>query len=140
VNSCLYFDGTGQINQIVGGYDDVDSYLALKQLERQNMADGAEKKVQQNKQKDNKVIQSGNTATDSLSKNKKLSFKEARELESLPGKIDELENLIDVLQAQVNEADFFSQDEAITKKVLNQLSDYESNLEVVYARWQELDD
>jgi ATP-binding cassette subfamily F protein uup len=104
------------------------------------MADGAEKKVQQNKQKDNKVIQSGNTATDSLSKNKKLSFKEARELESLPGKIDELENLIDVLQAQVNEADFFSQDEAITKKVLNQLSDYESNLELVYARWQELDD
>jgi ATP-binding cassette subfamily F protein uup len=140
VNSCLYFDGTGQINQIVGGYDDVDSYLALKQLERQNMADGAEKKVQQDKQKDNKVIQSGNTATDSLSKKKKLSFKEARELESLPGKIDELENLIDVLQAQVNEADFFSQDEAITKKVLNQLSDYESNLEVVYARWQELDD
>jgi ATP-binding cassette subfamily F protein uup len=44
------------------------------------------------------------------------------------------------LQAQVNEADFFSQDEAITKKVLNQLSDYESNLELVYARWQELDD
>jgi ATP-binding cassette subfamily F protein uup len=140
VNSCLYFDGTGQINQIVGGYDDVDSYLALKQLERQNMADGAEKKVQQDKQKDNKVIQSGNTATDSLSKKKKLSFKEARELESLPGKIDELENLIDVLQAQVNEAEFFSQDEEITKKVLNQLSDYESNLEVVYARWQELDD
>jgi ATP-binding cassette subfamily F protein uup len=140
VNSCLYFDGTGQINQIVGGYDDVDSYLALKQLERQNMADGAEKKVQQDKQKDNKVIQSGNTATDSLSKKKKLSFKEARELESLPEKIDELENLIDVLQAQVNEAGFFSQDEEVTKKVLNQLSDYESNLEVVYARWQELDD
>ena len=140
VNSCLYFDGTGQINQIVGGYDDVDSYLALKQLERQNMADGAEKKVQQDKQKDNKVIQSGNTATGSSSKKKKLSFKETRELESLPEKIDELENLIDVLQGQVNEADFFSQDEEITKKVLNQLSDYESNLEVVYARWQELDD
>ena len=35
VSSCLYFDGTGQINQIVGGYDDVDSYLALKEEQRQ---------------------------------------------------------------------------------------------------------
>ncbi len=53
---------------------------------------------------------------------------------------DTEENLIDSLQAQVNEADFFSQDEQITKKVLNQLAETESNLEIVYARWQELDD
>ena len=38
VSSCLYFDGTGHISQIVGGYDDVDSYLEHKDKQRQAMA------------------------------------------------------------------------------------------------------
>ena len=140
VNTCLYFDGTGQINQIVGGYDDVDDYLALKEAQRQSMADGAEKKAKQEKQAVNKPAQEKTASVEPVVKKKKLSFKDARELELLPEKIDELENLIDSLQAQVNEADFFSKDEQITKKVLNQLAEAESNLEIVYARWQELDD
>ncbi|KGJ86525.1 ATP-binding cassette domain-containing protein [Colwellia psychrerythraea] len=137
VNTCLYFDGTGQINQIVGGYDDVDDYLALKDTQRQNMADGAEQK---NKVTEDKSKQAQQVSAEPVAKKKKLSFKDARELEALPEKIDELEKLIDVLQGQVNEADFFSQDEKITQKVLNQLAETESNLEIVYARWQELDD
>jgi ATP-binding cassette subfamily F protein uup len=140
VNTCLYFDGTGQINQIVGGYDDVDDYLALKETQRQNMVDGAEKKAKEVKQAKDKSSQVKSASTEPATKKKKLSFKEARELELLPEKIDELENLIDSLQAQVNDADFFSQDDKITKKVLNQLAEAESNLEIVYARWQELDD
>ena len=137
VNTCLYFDGTGQVNQIVGGYDDVDDYLALKKTQRQSMADGAQQK---SKVTEDKSKQTQNAATEPAVKNKKLSFKDARELEALPEKIDQLENSIDELQAQVNDAAFFSQDEKITQKVLNQLAETESNLEVVYARWQELDE
>ncbi|NQZ25133.1 MAG: ATP-binding cassette domain-containing protein [Colwellia sp.] len=137
VNTCLYFDGTGQVNQIVGGYDDVDDYLALKKTQRQSMADGAQQK---SKVTEDKSKQAQNSATEPAVKNKKLSFKDARELEALPEKIDQLENSIDELQAQVNDAAFFSQDEKITQKVLNQLAECESNLEIVYARWQELDD
>lgn len=141
VSTCLYFDGTGQINQIVGGYDDVDDYLALKTAQRQSMADGAQQKANQEKQvKNNTSSDKKKVSTEPVAKKNKLSFKEARELESLPEKIDELENLIDSLQAQVNDANFFSQDEKITKKVLNQLAESESNLEIVYARWQELDE
>ena len=141
VNTCLYFDGTGQINQIVGGYDDVDDYLALKKVQRQNMAEGAEQKSNQEKQTKNSAsFEQNKVSAEPEAKKKKLSFKEARELEMLPEKIDELEKLIDSLQAQVNDANFFSQDEKITQKVLNQLAESESNLEIVYARWQELDD
>ncbi|AAZ28264.1 MULTISPECIES: ATP-binding cassette ATPase Uup [Colwellia] len=141
VNTCLYFDGTGQINQIVGGYDDVDDYLALKKTQRQSMAEGVQQKSNQEKQTKSSVTSAANNVlAEPEAKKKKLSFKDARELEMLPGKIDELESLIDSLQAQVNDADFFSQDEKITQKVLNQLAESESNLEVVYARWQELDD
>lgn len=137
VNTCLYFDGTGQINQIVGGYDDVDDYLALKEAQRQSMADDAQQK---NKVTEDKSKQAQNAATEPVTNKKKLSFKDARELDALPEKIDQLENSIDELQAQVNDAGFFSQDEKITQKVLNQLAECESNLETVYARWQELDE
>ena len=137
VNTCLYFDGTGQVNQIVGGYDDVDDYLALKKTQRQSMADGAQQK---SKVTEDKSKQAQNSVTESATQKKKLSFKDARELEALPEKIDQLENSIDELQAQVNDAAFFSKDEKITQKVLNQLAECESNLEIVYARWQELDD
>ena len=137
VNTCLYFDGTGQVNQIVGGYDDVDDYLALKKTQRQSMADGAQQK---SKVTEDKSKQTQNAATEPATQKKKLSFKDARELDALPEKIDQLENSIDELQAQVNDAAFFSQDEKITQKVLNQLAETESNLEIVYARWQELDE
>ena len=141
VSTCLYFDGTGQINQIVGGYDDVDDYLALKKAQRERMAEGIEQKNNQDKKAKNSTnTEKNKVSTEPVAKKNKLSFKEARELEALPEKIDDLENLIDSLQAQVNDADFFNQDEKITKKVLNQLAESESNLEVVYARWQELDE
>jgi ATP-binding cassette subfamily F protein uup len=134
VNTCLYFDGTGRINQIVGGYDDVDSYLALKEEQRQLHVAAENKKVtQQNK------VEPTKKETPQASK-KKLSFKEAKELAELPELIDDLENKIADLQEQVNQSDFFSKDEKFTKNILNQLGENESKLDLVYTRWQELDE
>tara|TARA_R110001592_G_scaffold69688_1_gene213854 strand:- start:2648 stop:4564 length:1917 start_codon:yes stop_codon:yes gene_type:complete len=134
VNTCLYFDGTGHINQIVGGYDDVDSYLALKEEQRQrHLAAVSQKETQQ------KTVTATNKATAKIAK-KKLSFKETKELETLPKIIDNLETEIAELQEQVNQHDFFNQDEQHTKKILNQLSENESKLDVAYSRWQQLDE
>lgn len=127
VNTCLYFDGSGFINQIVGGYDDVDQYLADKQK-----AEASLQKLTEEKAKPEKIK--------SAPAKKKLSYKESRELEALPAQIDELEDLIGELQEQVNQPDFFSQDPEVTKKILNQLQESESKLEVCYDRWQELDE
>jgi ATP-binding cassette subfamily F protein uup len=134
INTCLYFDGSGKINQIVGGYDDVDDYLAQKTQQRMSLEEGAEEKAKKVQQESNPIIVTTTT------KKKKLSFKENKELEELPVKIDELEELIESLQTQVNETDFFNKDEQLTKNILNQLAESESNLEVIYKRWQELDD
>ena len=134
VNTCLYFDGTGHINQIVGGYDDVDSYLALKDEQRQQQLSSITIKAT-----------STNTATSANNESpkpvkKKLSFKENKELEELPKIIADLENEIAGLQEKVNQSDFFSQEEQYTKKILNQLSENESKLDLAYSRWQELDE
>jgi len=132
VNTCLYFDGTGQINQIVGGYDDVDDYLALKAEQRKNMAQDTKKVVVKESQP-SKIKEQKNSK-------KKLSYKETIELEELPLKIDKLESLIESLQEKVNQSDFFSNEEQFTKNILNQLEESESKLETTYARWQELDE
>jgi ATP-binding cassette subfamily F protein uup len=130
VNTCLYFDGSGQITNIVGGYDDVDGYLAYKAEQRKQLADGV-------KTAPSPLV---NKVEVNLPSKKKLSFKESRELESLPEQVDELESLIASLQEQVNDANFFAQDSDKTKNILNQLEESESKLEIAFARWQELDE
>jgi len=134
VNTCLYFDGTGQINQIVGGYDDVDSYLALKDEQRQKQIS-----VANQKDKQQSVANTTSKAATKLAK-KKLSYKESKELTELPEIIDNLESEIERLQEQVNQSDFFSQDDQHTKNILNLLNENESKLDLAYSRWQELDE
>ncbi len=134
VNSCLYFDGSGYINQIVGGYDDVDSYLAQKEQQRQAQLSDVKNKEQQAEAKKAK------SENKTKPVKKKLSYKETRELEELPQVIDDLETLIASLQAQINQADFFSQDPQQSQKILNQLAESESKLDLAYTRWQELDE
>jgi ATP-binding cassette subfamily F protein uup len=133
VNSCLYFDGSGHIEQIVGGYDDVDQYLAYKAEQRKSYEQAT--KVEQSSEN----IKKPSNKQENKPIKKKLSYKEARELEALPDEIDNLETLISSLQEQVNQADFFTQDTETTQKVLNQLQESESKLEAAYDRWQELD-
>ena len=79
-----------------------------------------------------KTLKSNNTK-------KKLSYKEGRELESLPKLIEELELEIEELQIQVNSPEFFKQDSEFTSKQLNHLADLESKLETAYSRWEELE-
>ena len=136
VNSCLYFDGSGTINQIVGGYDDVDAYLALK-AEQEQLAKAHDEEIRQ-QQAEKASVQASTTSK--VTAKKKLSYKESRELEALPEQIDNLETLIADLQEQVNNADFFTQSSEKTSSILNQLQESESKLEVAYARWQELDE
>jgi ATP-binding cassette subfamily F protein uup len=129
VNTCLYFDGSGEVTQIVGGYDDVDSYLAHKEVQRKQFMSIAPP-----------VKAQATNISQQTQVKKKLSYKELRELELLPETIDTLESEIANLQEQVNDAEFFSQEVETTKKILNQLEQSESKLEATYARWQELDD
>ena len=70
---------------------------------------------------------------------KKLSYKDKRELETLPKKIEELEAAIDLLQHKVNEPSFFQQDSEQTKPILDELTKNEEELANAYERWDELE-
>ena len=129
VNSCLYFDGSGRIAQIVGGYSDVEDYLSYKaeQNAKFTLKDKTKEKPQVKPVEVKKV------------KNK-LSFKEKHELESLPELLETLEQQVDDYQVQVNAADFYTQSSDKTQQVLKKLQEAEAKFEQAFDRWQELEE
>ena len=119
VTSSLVFDGNGKIEEIIGGYDD---WLAM-----QPIAETAPKKEK------TKPLQR-------KERQRKLTFKEKKELESLPEKIDALE----IEQVQIHEKmanpDIYKEgNSALIPTMKARLQTIEIELEEGYLRWDELD-
>ncbi len=69
----------------------------------------------------------------------KLSYKDQRELDALPGKIESLESEQSELQAMVSAAGFYRQPEAAIADTLARLEVLGTELENCYGRWEELE-
>ena len=61
------------------------------------------------------------------------------ELDALPSRLESLEQQLTDYQQQVNSADFFSQSNDETQKVLAALQACEDELETAFLRWEELE-
>ncbi len=71
---------------------------------------------------------------------RKLSYKEQRELETLPGRIEALEQRQAACQAQTADPAFYQQSRDNVDKVLADLAAVEAELEAAIERWAELED
>lgn len=128
ITSTIAFEGRGAVREYIGGYEDW-----LNQGGR--WAPSEEVEVEK---KIDKVEKASSEPAESV-KPKKMSYKEQKELDSLPKKIEQLESEIEELQSVIGEADFFAQGESETAPVLARLSESEAELECCYDRWAELD-
>lgn len=124
VTSTLVFEGDGQVNEYIGGYDD---YLR----QRPTIEAKLEKKPAATKT---------TTVTREKPKAKKLSFNEQRELDLLPGKIDAIEADIATLQSLMTAPSFYQKTPDEIADVSSQLKQLEKDLSKAYQRWQKLDD
>ena len=70
---------------------------------------------------------------------RKLSYKDQRELDALPEKIEALETEQEALQQQISEADFYKQDQDKIVEVMNRIETVQQELEQAYQRWEELE-
>jgi len=70
---------------------------------------------------------------------RKLSYKDTRELEQLPARIETLENDIAARTAAMNDPAFFRQDSATILAANNELAKLQAELDHAYARWQALE-
>lgn len=123
VTSVFVFEGNGVINEYIGGYS--DWFRQKKQVE----AIAQEKKAAKKEKKEKSVNP----------KRKKLSYKDQRELEQLPERLEELEANQAALNAQINEPDFYRQEQKIVENKLGELKELEEKLEQAYKRWDELE-
>ena len=70
---------------------------------------------------------------------KKLSFKEQRELEQLPGEIEKLESAIAERHASMALPEFYKQAKDVIAAAQQELADLEAKQVAAYARWEELE-
>ena len=125
VTSTIVMEGGGRVGEYVGGYTDW-----LRQRPRPApVATAAMPKAVANAP--------GAMATPVR---RKLSYKDARELEQLPARIEALEARLSALTGEMNDPAFFQADAASVAEHAARLGAVQAELEVAYARWGELED
>ena len=124
VTSTIVFEDDGRLQEYVGGYDDW--------LRQRNASVIPSKPIapKEKKQKREKAPQ----------EKKKLSFKDARELESLPPVIEALEEEKRLLMETLNSPDFYAdRDMARISAANDRREALEKELDSAYHRWDELE-
>ncbi len=122
------FEGDGRITEYVGGYADM---MALRQQLRMQ-----QESVRSVSKEVTAVADKGNAQP---RRSKKLSYKLQLELDSLPARLEALEQEVTHYQAQINQPDFFSKDSQETQTILAALQASEEALETAFMRWEELE-
>ena len=130
VTSTLVFEADCQLNDYVGGYQDW-----LRQRVPARLA--AAIKTAQPKQANE--INKSTTVQQAQNIPKKLSYKEQRELEALPGKIESLEAEQEALQTKIGDAKFYKQDKDKVTEILQRVDTVQKELEQAYKRWEMLE-
>jgi ATP-binding cassette subfamily F protein uup len=133
VTSSLVFEGNGIIKQFVGGYTDMRNWYDEKALSEKKMNEGVVMRTKNNVERE-KPVTSASTGS-----HKKLSYKDDKELEDLPKKIEKMEDEQKGLQLQVSTSDFYQKGADVTQPVLDKLATFEQLLSVAYKRWDELE-
>jgi ABC transport system ATP-binding/permease protein len=130
VTSTLVFEGEGRVQEYVGGYEDwlrqrrnADAQAAPAPVRRAGSGASA-----------------ATIATKEPSRaQRKPSYKEQRELEQLPARIEALEAEQTQLRASVASPDFYKRPATEIHEALSRLEELETLLLAAYTRWDALD-
>jgi ATP-binding cassette subfamily F protein uup len=125
VTSTLILDGTGNVSEYVGGYD--DWHKQTEQIPALQTKPKAES------------LTPGESTAGSKPAVRKLSYNEKRELEELPKRIEMLEAEQHQLTVKMEDPAFYKQDGAAITQAVNRLEELQEELSRVYQRWAELE-
>ncbi|HEU0265415.1 MAG TPA: ATP-binding cassette domain-containing protein [Geobacterales bacterium] len=122
VTSTLALEGNGEVREYVGGYDDW-----LRQTSFLSTTSPAELKPPENKARPVKE------------RPRKLTFKEERELETMPDQLLALESEQQELHAKLSDPAFYRQAGAEISQINTRLTAIDAELAHCYNRWEELE-
>jgi ATP-binding cassette subfamily F protein uup len=125
VTGVFVLDGTGSIEEYVGGYSDWLTQRREPEAKAQPIKKAPEKAKSEQPQP---------------AKKKKLSYKEQQELNQLPERIEELESRQIELNELINSSEFYKNDQTTIAKTMDELNQTVAELEQAYRRWDELEE
>lgn len=128
VTSTIVFEGDGEVNEYIGGYEDW-----LRQT--RPLAAATQKTRSGNSGK--RGTSSGNVPGKAANT---LSHSERQELSRLPARLEKLEQQQGQLHQRMAEADFYQQDKSDIIRVQRKLAGLEAELEAVFMRWEKLEE
>jgi ATP-binding cassette subfamily F protein uup len=126
VTSTLVFEGEGKIGEYAGGYEDWKRQRLAAPLKELPKRASAPRTVAA------AVVEKPNN-------NRKLSYKEQRELEALPKKIEALEAEQWELHRLMGDGDFYRQPGDKITAAMERLEAVNNELEACYTRWETLE-
>ncbi len=122
--STIVMEGNGMINEYAGGYDD---WLIQRQSQNQRAAAPKGSTAKPNKDPQN------------LPTPRKLSFKEEKELETLPVKIEQLESEQEKIYALLADVAFYQKDPQEIAQTQSRSEAVMEELLAAYQRWEYLE-
>jgi ATP-binding cassette subfamily F protein uup len=124
VTSTLVFEGDGRVGDYVGGYSDWLRQRPAAQAQLETKA---------------KAPAAAPAAVGPGGSKRKLSYKEQRELDALPGRIEALESEQAELQAHIGQPEFYRRPEDEVDAALARLQQVQQELEQCLERWLALE-
>lgn len=128
VTSTLVFEGDGTVGEYVGGYEDW--------LRQRKSPLGNEKPASSAPRND---VKRRHRETRHSDGKQKLSYKEQRELDAIPARIEALEQEQQHLTEQASQAEFYQQHRDTITATVDRLQQIQDELEQAYERWADLD-
>jgi len=126
--STLVLEGKGRVTETVGGYSD------WARTSRSSQADSGKSKPHKNKDKSGPP-----PARQPGAKSRRLTWKEGKELESLPGRIEDLEARQVELHVLMADPAFYQDEGDRVGATKQELAEVTAELARTYERWEELE-
>ncbi|MDR5742361.1 ATP-binding cassette domain-containing protein [Caballeronia sp. LZ029] len=133
VTSVFAAEGGGMWREYVGGFSD----WQIQRERSERIAEDAARQTAKEAPKDDTPKESA--AGRNAQRTVKLSFKEQRELEALPGRIAELEEEQKAIGAQLEDGSIFAKDAKEGARLSERHAAIEEELLVALERWEELE-
>ncbi len=131
VTSTFVFEGEGRVEEYVGGFAD---WVRQKR--------NSEKSNSVLRQPQGAVASSngeGRAPNPVVAQARRLSYKERRELDGLPARIEALEGAQRALNARIGGVDFYKEAPDAIREALARVNTLQQELAVAYARWHDLE-
>jgi len=138
VTSTFVFEGGGHVEEFVGGYEDWlrQSSQRTQRVQRTQRA----QRAQSTPGKGSAVSSVPSVSSvQAPPEARRLSYKEQRELEALPARIEALESEQRALGQKIAGADFYKEAPDAIKASLARVDELQRELTAVYARWDALE-